>query len=50
MRVTACGRKGCPEVAKRKAPDPLVQVRDSKTLDFNYSHSLAIFDDEGDWS
>ena len=41
MRVTACGRKGYPEVAKRKAPDPLVQVRDSKTLDFNYSHSMV---------
>lgn len=37
----APNRKGCPEVAERKAPDPLVQVRGSKTLDFNYSHSFT---------
>ena len=38
----APNRKGCPVVAKRKAPDLLSQVRGSKTLDFNYSHSFTL--------
>ena len=37
----ARNHKGCPAVAKRKVPDLLVQVRDSKTLDINYSHSIV---------
>ena len=38
----ARNRKGCTEVAKRKAPDLFVQVRGSETLDINYSHSVVI--------
>lgn len=37
----ARNRKGCTEVAKRKAPDLFVQVRGSETLDINYSHSMV---------
>ena len=37
----ARNHKGCPAVAKRKAPDLFVQVRGSKTLDINYSHSMV---------
>lgn len=37
----ARNHKGCPAVAKRKAPDLFVQVRGSETLDINYSHSMA---------
>ena len=37
----ARNHKGCTEVAKRKAPDLFVQVRDSETLDINYSHSFT---------
>lgn len=37
----APNRKGCPEVAKRKAPDLFAQVRGSETLDTNYSHSIV---------
>ena len=32
----------CPEVAKRKAPDPFMQFRGSETLDICYSHSMVI--------
>lgn len=35
----ARNHKGCPAVAKRKAPDLFVRVRGSETLDINYSHS-----------
>ena len=31
----------CPEVAKRKAPDPFMQFRGSETLDICYSHSIV---------
>ena len=37
----ARNHKGCPAVAKRKAPDMFVQVRGSETLDINYSHSIT---------
>lgn len=37
----ARNHKGCPAVAKRKAPDLFVQVRGSETLDINYSHSMV---------
>ena len=37
----ARNRKGCTEVAKRKAPDLFVQVRGSETLDINYSNSMV---------
>ena len=39
-----CGtrnHKGCPEVAKRKALGPLMQVRGSETPDISYSHSIV---------
>ena len=38
----ARNHKGCPAVAKRKAPDLFVQVRGSETLDINYSHSFTL--------
>lgn len=37
----ARNHKGCPAVAKRKAPDLFVQVRGSETLDISYSHSIT---------
>lgn len=37
----ARNHKGCPAVAKRKAPDLFVQVRGPETLDINYSHSIV---------
>lgn len=42
-RITCGARnhKGCPAVAKRKAPDLFARVRGSETLDISYSHSVT---------
>ena len=37
----ARNRKGCTEVAKRKAPDLFVQVRGLKSTNIVYSHSIV---------
>lgn len=40
-RSTCNDARGCPAVAKRKAPGLLSQVRGSETLDISYSHLVT---------